>query len=273
MPDSAPFADFAAALADVAETAGRHDKADRLGAFLADLADDDLRLAARWAAGRVFSLSDQRTVSVGFSALRKATAQATGADPDDLAASLVRLGDPGDVAAAALDAPGPARPADVDAGRRRRLLRRGRRHAWQHGQDGAHRRRARPVDARRGPIPGQAVGRRDADRDAGGRRRERHRPSVRAQAGRRQARQPPDGRRGRDGRARPPRPAGGRHAPDVPPDQVHARHGRRGLRRAGRSPTRSAANCRRRSPSRTSSTASAPRPTSPEIPATTRCTA
>ena len=36
--------------------------------------------------------------------MRKATAQATGADPDDLQASLVRLGDPGDVAAAALDA-------------------------------------------------------------------------------------------------------------------------------------------------------------------------
>ena len=104
MPDSAPFADFAAALADVAETAGRHDKADRLSAFLSDLSDDDLRLAARWAAGRVFSLSDQRTVSVGFSALRTATAQATGADPDELQASLVRLGDPGDVAAHALAA-------------------------------------------------------------------------------------------------------------------------------------------------------------------------
>ena len=104
MPDSAPFVDFARALADVAETAGRHDKADRLGALLADLSDDDLRLAARWAAGRVFPLSDQRTVQVGFSALRKATAQATGADPDELQASLVRLGDPGDVAAAALDA-------------------------------------------------------------------------------------------------------------------------------------------------------------------------
>ena len=120
MPDSAPFADFAAALADVAETAGRHDKADRLGALLAELGDDDLRLAARWAAGRVFPLSDQRTVNVGFSVLRNATAEATGADPDELQASLVRLGDPGDVAAAALEAlVPPAEPtwtlADADA--------------------------------------------------------------------------------------------------------------------------------------------------------------
>ena len=104
MPDSAPFADLAAALADVADASGRHDKADRLGALLADLDDDDLRRAARWAAGRVFPLSDQRTVSVGFSTLRNATAQATGADPDELQAALVRLGDPGDVAAGALGA-------------------------------------------------------------------------------------------------------------------------------------------------------------------------
>ena len=117
---SAPFSDFAAALADVAEAAGRHDKADRLGALLTELDDADLRLAARWAAGRVFPLSDQRTVNVGFSVLRNATAQATGAEPDELQASLVRLGDPGDVAAAALDALVPPVPptltlADADA--------------------------------------------------------------------------------------------------------------------------------------------------------------
>ncbi|WP_420455726.1 ATP-dependent DNA ligase [Rubrivirga sp.] len=101
---SAPFATLAAALADIAEASGRHDKADRLGALLADLDDDDLRRAARWAAGRVFPLSDQRTVQVGFSALRRATAAATGADEDDLRAALVRQGDPGDVAAGALAA-------------------------------------------------------------------------------------------------------------------------------------------------------------------------
>ena len=102
MPASAPFADLAAALAEVDGLAGRHDKADRLAELLAGLDDDDLARAARWAAGRVFPLSDQRTVSVGFSALRAATAAATGADPDSLQASLVRLGDPGDVAAEAI---------------------------------------------------------------------------------------------------------------------------------------------------------------------------
>lgn len=99
----ASFYDLAVTLSDVAETSGRHDKADRLGTLLTDLDDEDLRRAARWAAGRVFSLSDQRTVRVGGAALRTATAAATGADPDDLAAALVRLGDPGDVAAGALE--------------------------------------------------------------------------------------------------------------------------------------------------------------------------
>ena len=106
----APFAGFAQTLAEIAETSGRHDKADRLGALLAELSDDDVRRAARWAAGRVFPLADQRTVRVGFAALLKATAAATGAEPDDLRAALVRLGDPGDVAAGALDALVP--PAD-----------------------------------------------------------------------------------------------------------------------------------------------------------------
>ena len=99
---SAPFHDLADALADIAETSGRNDKADRLGALIAELGDGDLRRAARWAAGRVFPLSDQRTVNVGFSVLRKATAAATGADDDALRAALVRLGDPGDVAADAI---------------------------------------------------------------------------------------------------------------------------------------------------------------------------
>ncbi len=109
---SRPFADLARALAEVAELSGRHDKADRLGALLAGLTDDDLRRAARWAAGRVFSLSDQRTVSVGFAALLRATASATGAEEDDLRAALVRLGDPGDVAAGALETLVP--PTDSD---------------------------------------------------------------------------------------------------------------------------------------------------------------
>ena len=103
-PEAAPgrFAAFAEALGDVAALSGRNDKADRLGQLFADLGDADLARAARWAAGRVFPLNDQRVVSVGFAALRKAVAAVGGAADDDLRAALVRLGDPGDVAAEAL---------------------------------------------------------------------------------------------------------------------------------------------------------------------------
>jgi len=103
-PQTSRFAALAAALGDVAERSGRHDKADRLAALFETLSDDDLRRAARWAAGRVFPLSDQRTVQVGGAALLRATAAAGGADDDDLRAALVRLGDPGDMAAGALEA-------------------------------------------------------------------------------------------------------------------------------------------------------------------------
>ena len=98
----ARFADFAAALRDVEAAAGRLDKADRLVAFFADAPDDDAARAARYASGRVFPLADERTVDVGFAAIRTAVAGLTGAEPDALRAALVRLGDPGDVAAEAM---------------------------------------------------------------------------------------------------------------------------------------------------------------------------
>ena len=100
-PD-ARFADFAATLAAVSAASGRLDKADRLGAFFGGTSDDDVARAARYAAGLVFPLADERTVNVGAAALLNATAAATGAEVDALRADLVRLGDPGDVAAEAL---------------------------------------------------------------------------------------------------------------------------------------------------------------------------
>ena len=102
MPDSAPFGAFARTLVAISQQSGRHAKADRLGAFLDDLDDDDLARTARWASGRLFPLADQRTVGVGHAALLSALTAATETERDDLRASLVRLGDPGDVAAAAI---------------------------------------------------------------------------------------------------------------------------------------------------------------------------
>ena len=101
---SAPFRAFADTLAAIAEESGRNAKADILGATLQTLPDADLAPAARWAAGRVFPLADQRTVNVGHAALLTAISQASGADKDALRQRLVALGDPGDVAEEALGA-------------------------------------------------------------------------------------------------------------------------------------------------------------------------
>ena len=98
----APFAAFAAALADIAALSGRLDKADRLGALFARLGDADLARAARWTTGRVFPLADERTVEIGYRRIADALEAVTDHDADALAEALVRLGDPGEVAAWAL---------------------------------------------------------------------------------------------------------------------------------------------------------------------------
>lgn len=100
--DAAPFAAFAEALAGIAALSGRLDKADRLGALFARLGDADLGRAARWATGRVFPLADERTVEIGTRRIADALESVTEHDADALAAALVRLGDPGEVAAWAL---------------------------------------------------------------------------------------------------------------------------------------------------------------------------
>ena len=98
MSPSAPFRAFAEAAEVVGATTRRLEKADRLAAYFATLADDDLRRAARYFAGRAFPLHDQRTVNVGPAALRRAIAEVAGADEDVVRQRLVALGDVGDVA-------------------------------------------------------------------------------------------------------------------------------------------------------------------------------
>ncbi len=100
--DATPFAAFAATLAEIAALCGRLEKADRLGGFFGRLGDADLARAARWATGRVFSLADERTVQIGSRRIADALAAVTDHDSDALTAALVRLGDPGEVAAWAL---------------------------------------------------------------------------------------------------------------------------------------------------------------------------
>ena len=76
----ASFLAFCHVASQVSATTKRLEKAALLGAYFAPLNDDDLRIAARFFAGSVFPLSDQRTLNVGQSALMKALLEVSGTD-------------------------------------------------------------------------------------------------------------------------------------------------------------------------------------------------
>ena len=91
--------------ADVAQKVGattkRTEKAALLGNYFTSLSDNDLVHAARYFAGYIFPLRDQRTINIGGAALLTAIAAVSGQEKSALQAKLVKLGDPGDVAAEA----------------------------------------------------------------------------------------------------------------------------------------------------------------------------
>ncbi|MBD1850908.1 ATP-dependent DNA ligase [Leptolyngbya sp. FACHB-711] len=93
------FLQFAQVAEQVNGTAKRLEKAALLGQYFSSLDDTDLELAARYLAGTVFPLKDQRTLNIGGATLLAALAIVTGIDAETLKPQLVQLGDLGDVAA------------------------------------------------------------------------------------------------------------------------------------------------------------------------------
>lgn len=91
------FHHFTVAAERIGATSSRLEKAAVLAEYFPTLADDDLMLAARYFAGVIFPLRDNRTANVGGAALLKAVQEASGADDERLRARLVELGDFGDV--------------------------------------------------------------------------------------------------------------------------------------------------------------------------------
>ena len=89
------FAEVADALG---ATTKKLEKAALLGAYFAELADEDLSTAARYFAGHAFPLYDARTTNVGGGMLRETIAEVTGLEVENLRPRYVRLGDSGDVA-------------------------------------------------------------------------------------------------------------------------------------------------------------------------------
>ena len=90
-----PFCSTAEAIGAIAS---RLEKAQILGEYFAQLADDDLRRAALYFGGTPFPLRENRVVNIGGAALSSVTREVSGADADWLAQRLVATGDAGETA-------------------------------------------------------------------------------------------------------------------------------------------------------------------------------
>lgn len=90
------FISFAQTAESIAATTKRLQKAALLGTYFSQLDDDDLARAARYCAGYLFSLRDQRVVNVGGAMLLAAALAVTGAEENALRQRLVETGDFGD---------------------------------------------------------------------------------------------------------------------------------------------------------------------------------
>jgi DNA ligase-1 len=96
--DTGKFIHFADVADRIAATTKRLEKAAILGDYFQSLSDADLLHAARYFAGYIFPLRDQRTTNIGGAALMNALINVTGEDPSTLQTQLVKMGDLGDVA-------------------------------------------------------------------------------------------------------------------------------------------------------------------------------
>jgi ATP-dependent DNA ligase I len=116
---STPFAAFAATAEGVAATSSKLRKRDLLAAYLRDLPEADLPVAATFFAGRPLAGTGD-TLGLGWAQLSAAVQAAAGADDGALGAAYLRHSDAGDAAADLLAGRAAEPPAlalgDLDAG-------------------------------------------------------------------------------------------------------------------------------------------------------------
>jgi DNA ligase-1 len=93
------FLDFSQTAEEIGKTTKRLEKAGLLARYFGRLSDRDLLLVARYFAGHIFPLRDQRTINVGGATIFRALENVTGVDPERLAKRLVHYGDLGDLTA------------------------------------------------------------------------------------------------------------------------------------------------------------------------------
>ena len=114
---SGHFADWVSTADAVRRTTKKLEKLAVLGAYFAALDDADLAVAARLFAGAPFPRTDERVLSIGWSALVDAVLERAGASGDAIGASYQKHADLGDVAADLVAAHGhPERPPELALG-------------------------------------------------------------------------------------------------------------------------------------------------------------
>src|SRR5215216_7677293 len=96
------FYDFALVCERLAATTKKLEKAALLKEYFATLSDDDLMLAARFLAGRPFSLADERVLNVGWAIVRDVVCELSGMVPEAFGALATRMGEAGAAAMIAL---------------------------------------------------------------------------------------------------------------------------------------------------------------------------
>src|SRR3981081_30414 len=110
--------DFARAGSTIGSTSATLEKTRVLAKYLRGLDDDDLRRAAVFMSGRVFSPSKRRTLGLGWSTVSKVVSSISGRDDDELGRLFRKHSDLGDWAGEAVDGrtkPEPASLHDIEA--------------------------------------------------------------------------------------------------------------------------------------------------------------
>jgi len=96
------FARFAQTAEDLRGLAGRSEKVAHLACYLRSLATADAAIAARSFTAHPLARTDERTLQVGWSLIRRAVLEVARASPDDFRRTYARLGDSGETAEALL---------------------------------------------------------------------------------------------------------------------------------------------------------------------------
>jgi ATP-dependent DNA ligase len=105
------FHDFALICERLAATTKKLEKAALLKEYFATLSDDDLILAARFLAGRPFSLADERVLNVGWAVVRDVVCELSGMAPEAFGVLATQRGEAGEAAEIALQGHSAATPS------------------------------------------------------------------------------------------------------------------------------------------------------------------